>query len=93
MNNRDRDLKQIEDSKMVYTDPLSAQMNKQIVGYYYCDDIGDYMLQDTTDPKYPYPDNMHPMKPFRIRMTHELIKSYDLLDYMVDIDLPDGYFD
>jgi len=51
------------------------------------------MLQDTTDPKYPYPDNMHPMKPFRIRMTHELIKSYDLLDYMVDIDLPDGYFD
>ena len=44
MNNRDKDLKQIEDSKMVYTDSLSAQLNKQIVGYYYCDDIGDYML-------------------------------------------------
>ena len=26
-------------------------------------------------------------------MTHELIKVYDQLDYMVDIDLPDGYFD
>ena len=33
------------------------------------------------------------MKPFRIRLTHVLIKSYELLDYMVDIDLPDGYFD
>ena len=36
---------------------------------------------------------MHPMKPFRIRMTHEIIRSYDLLDHMVDIDLPDNYFD
>jgi len=26
-------------------------------------------------------------------MTHELIKSYDLLDQMVDIDLPEGYFE
>ena len=33
------------------------------------------------------------MKPFRIRMTHELIKTYDLLDHMVDIDLPEEYFD
>jgi histone deacetylase 1/2 len=33
------------------------------------------------------------MKPFRIRMAHELIKSYNLIDHMVDIDLPDGYFD
>ena len=61
------------------------------MGYFYCDDIGDYQLQDTTDSKYP--DNMHPMKPFRVRMTHELIRAYDLLDWMVDIDLPDGYLD
>ena len=33
------------------------------------------------------------MKPFRIRMTHELIKSYSLDDHMLDINLPDGYFD
>lgn len=26
-------------------------------------------------------------------MTHELIKAYDMLDYMVDIDLPNGYFE
>ena len=79
---------------MVYSDPLVAgEKQKQLVGYYYCDDIGDYMMQDTTDARYPNHDNMHPMKPFRIRMTHELIRSYDLLDYMVDIDLPDGYFD
>lgn len=76
---------------MVNADPLSTQMNKPIVGYYYCDDIGDYMMQDTTDPKYP--ENMHPMKPFRIRMTHELIEKYELMDSMVDIELPDGYFD
>jgi len=36
---------------------------------------------------------MHPMKPFRIHMAHELIQSYGLLDYMVDIDLPEGYTD
>ena len=36
---------------------------------------------------------MHPMKPFRVRMTHELIRAYDVLDWMVDIDLPDGYLD
>jgi len=68
-----------------------VQINKPVVGYYYCDDIGDYMMQDTTDPKYP--ENMHPMKPFRIRMAHELISAYGLLDYMVDIDLPEGYTD
>ena len=79
------------ESSMVHHDPLSTQINKPIVGYYYCDDIGDYMMQDTSDPKYP--ENMHPMKPFRIRMTHELITSYELLDYMVDIDIPDNYFD
>ena len=48
-------------------------------------------MQDTSDPKYP--ENMHPMKPFRIRMTHELIKSYKLDDHMLDINLPDGYMD
>ena len=26
-------------------------------------------------------------------MTHELIKSYGLDNYMIDIDLPEGYFD
>ena len=51
------------------------------------------MMQDTTDQRYPNCDHMHPMKPFRIRMTHELIKSYDLNDYMVDIESPAEYLD
>ncbi len=43
--NRDKDLtNKIEDSQMVYPDPLSAQLSKQVVGYYYCDDIGDYQM-------------------------------------------------
>ena len=70
-NSRENDLRKIEDPSSCNHDPLSVQINKPIVGYYYCDDIGDYMMQDTTDPKYP--ENMHPMKPFRIRMAHELI--------------------
>jgi histone deacetylase 1/2 len=92
MDNREKDLKLLGDEpEIVPQDSLSATMNKPVVGYYYCDDIGDYMMQDTTDPKYP--ENMHPMKPFRIRMTHELITSYELDDYMVDIDIPDNYLD
>ena len=75
INDRDKELtNKIVDSKMVFGDSLSALLRKQIVGYYYCDDIGDYQMQDTSDSKYP--ENMHPMKPFRIRMTHELIKAY-----------------
>ena len=81
----------MEDPTIVVEDPCFGKGQKPLVGYYYCDDIGDYMMQDTSDPKYP--ENMHPMKPFRIRMTHELIKSYHLDDHMVDITLPDGYFD
>ena len=80
----------MEDPTIVVVDPCSST-SKPLVGYYYCDDIGDYMMQDTTDAKYP--ENMHMMKPFRIRITHELIKSYQLDDYMLDINLPEGYFD
>ena len=73
-------------------------MSKPLVGYYYCDDIGDYMMNDPLgicgDPRQSLADQTHhPMKPFRVRMTHELIKSYGLDNYMVDIDLPEGYFD
>ena len=91
MTSKDKDLsKLMEDPSMVVDDPF-GKGRKPLVGYFYCDDIGDYMMQDTSDPKYP--ENMHPMKPFRIRMTHELIKSYKLDDYMLDIDLPEGYMD
>jgi histone deacetylase 1/2 len=71
----------------VVPDPLAAQLNKPLVGYYYCDNFADYMMNDLSEQVH------HPMKPFRVRMTHELIKSYGLDNYMVDIDLPEGYFE
>jgi histone deacetylase 1/2 len=45
-------------------------MKKRVV-YYYDDDIGNYMYTQS-----------HPMKPHRMRMTHNLILAYDLFSKM-----------
>jgi hypothetical protein len=41
--------------------------NKAVVSYFYDDDIGNYQYNVG-----------HPMKPFRVKMTDELIKVYGL---------------
>ena len=45
-------------------------MNKRVV-YFYDDDVGNYSYQKD-----------HPMKPHRIRMTHNLVLAYDLFPKM-----------
>jgi acetoin utilization deacetylase AcuC-like enzyme len=87
MTSRDKDSKLIEDPSITNHDPLSAQLQRPLVGYYYNDSIGDYMMNDLQDSSH------HPMKPFRVRMTHELIKSYRLDEYMVDLDMPEHYYE
>ena len=57
------------------------------MGYYYHPDIGHYMMNDLSESTH------HPMKPFRVKMAHELIKAYDLDTYMLDIDIPENYLD
>ena len=48
-----------------------SNKNKKKVVYYYDEDIGNYYYQID-----------HPMKPHRVRMTHNLILAYDLLPKM-----------
>lgn len=47
-------------------DPLGG-MNKPVVSYFYDEDIGQYQYNAG-----------HPMKPFRVKMTDELIKAYGM---------------
>lgn len=51
-------------------DPLGG-LNKPVVSYYYNDDIGNYQF-----------NSGHPMKPFRVRMTDQMIGAYGMHDYM-----------
>jgi hypothetical protein len=51
-------------------DPLGG-MNKPVVSYFYDEDIGNYQY-----------NSGHPMKPFRVKMTDEMIKAYDMHHFM-----------
>jgi histone deacetylase 1/2 len=47
------------------SDPFGG--SKRVVSYFYDDDIGNYQYNQG-----------HPMKPFRVRMTDEMIKTYGM---------------
>jgi histone deacetylase 1/2 len=47
-------------------------VRKPVVSYFYDDDIGNYQYNQG-----------HPMKPFRVRMTDQMIKAYGMDDLMI----------
>jgi hypothetical protein len=51
--------------------PSSLQMSNKRVAYYYDNDVGLYTYSTG-----------HPMKPHRMRITHDLISAYGMLDKM-----------
>lgn len=55
---------------------------KPVVTYYYDDDVGNYQYNQG-----------HPMKPFRIRMTDEMIKAYGLDKHMKHIDIDSDFIE
>jgi histone deacetylase 1/2 len=48
-----------------------SRSEKTRVVYYYDESVGDHMY-----------DEGHPMKPFRIRMTNDLVNNYGLYKHM-----------
>jgi histone deacetylase 1/2 len=57
------------------SDPLGGR-NKPVVSYWYDDEIGNYQYNFG-----------HPMKPFRIRMTDEMIKAYGMNTMMKNMSI------
>ena len=56
--------------------------NKPVVSYYYDDDIGHYQFNQG-----------HPMKPFRVRMTNEMIKAYGMDKQMIPMELDQTFIE
>jgi histone deacetylase 1/2 len=55
---------------------------KKVVSYFYEDDVGNYMYKQE-----------HPMKPFRVRMTNELICAYGLDKQMKRMEIEQEYIE
>lgn len=59
--------------------PLCDQLgglNKRVVSYFYDDDVGSYQFNQG-----------HPMKPFRVKMTNELIQAYGMDKQMLPMEV------
>ena len=56
--------------------------NKCVVSYYYNDDVGNYQYNQG-----------HPMKPFRVRMADELIKTYKLDELMKPMEIEQEFIE
>lgn len=63
------------------SDPLGGR-NKSVVSYYYNDDVGNYQF-----------NSGHPMKPFRVKMTDEMVKAYGLDKRMVNMEVDQDFID
>jgi histone deacetylase 1/2 len=63
------------------SDPLGG-INKPVVSYFYDDEIGCFQYNQG-----------HPMKPFRVKMTDEMIGAYGMHDHMKRMHVEQEFID